>query len=466
MISYLPKFFTHKAIAVYIIVLFLCTIIFAKFLPVLWITFGITEVVLFFIISNSVTKVWSKLSQKIFLKKLTWFAFIIRIIYVIFIYFFYEYMTGVPFEFDSGDSTGYHELAIWISSMIKKNDLSQFYTHVGTNYSDMGYPLYLGVLYSIFGKSIILVRIIKAILGTITCVLIYKLATRNFGEISGRIAGILTMVSPNLIYYCGLHVKETEMIFLTVLFIERADFMMRSKSFNIKALLIISFIGISLFFFRTVLGAAAAFSLATAVIFTPRKIVKIDRKIVLYLFGGVIVVSLLGGTIQKNINTYLEMSDKNQKVGMASRSIRKGGNKLSSLGNTAIFAPLILVGPFPTLVNIETQQNQMLLNGGYFVRNILAFFLLLSLFVLYKQQKIGECSLILSFMLSYLAIVAMSTFAISERFHLPALPFIITFAAHGITQVNLKTKTKYIFYLVFLVTIILAWNWFKLAGRA
>jgi hypothetical protein len=88
-----------------------------------------------------------------------------------------------------------------------------------------------------------------------------------------------------------------------------------------------------------------------------------------------------------------------------------------------------LLGPLPTLVNIDTQKNQMLLNGSYFIRNILAFFFFLSLFVLYRQKKLGESSLLISFIFSYLAILGLSTFAISERFHLPVFPFIIILAA-------------------------------------
>jgi len=38
-------------------------------------------------------------------------------------------------------------------------------------------------------------------------------------------------------------------------------------------------------------------------------------------------------------------------------------------------------------------------------------------------------------------------------------------AAHGITQIQLKTKNYYIIYLLLLALIIIGWNWFKLAGR-
>jgi 4-amino-4-deoxy-L-arabinose transferase-like glycosyltransferase len=466
MTPYLPTYFSSKAITIYIILLVTCTVAFGRILPFAWIVFGLLEVALFFKVSSSLTKSWSNSPEKHFAKRLFRLALSIRLVYVIFMYFFYQFMTGEPFEFEAGDSKGYHALASWIVDMIQNGDLSDFYTFIGINYSDAGYPMYLGILYTILGKSIFLIRILKAIIGAYTCVLIYRLASRNFDETTGRIAGILAILSPTLIYYCGLHLKETEMVFLTVLAMERFDYFLRSKNFDLNSILVFSIAGLSLFFFRTVLGAAFLFAVVTAVLFSPNRIVKLRKKIVLYIWGGGVILIMLGGVIKKNIDQYIEMSETNQDLGMLNRSTRQDGNKLASYGSSAIFAPIILIGPLPTLVNIDTQQNQMLLNGGYFVRNMLAFFLFLSLFVLFKQSKIGEASLLISFIFTYLAILAMSTFALSERFHLPAVPFIIILASYGITQIKLKHKKRYIIFLVFLSVLIIGWNWFKLAGRA
>jgi hypothetical protein len=61
--------------------------------------------------------------------------------------------------------------------------------------------------------------------------------------------------------------------------------------------------------------------------------------------------------------------------------------------------------------------------------------------------------------------LAQSSFALSERFHLPALPFLIILAAYGITNINYKNHKYYIPYLLLIGIIIIAWNAFKLAGR-
>jgi len=66
---------------------------------------------------------------------------------------------------------------------------------------------------------------------------------------------------------------------------------------------------------------------------------------------------------------------------------------------------------------------------------------------------------------SYLLILANSGYALSPRFHVPALPFFLIFAGYGITQTKLNYSTYYVLYLICISAVVIAWNWFKLAGR-
>ena len=52
---------------------------------------------------------------------------------------------------------------------------------------------------------------------------------------------------------------------------------------------------------------------------------------------------------------------------------REGANKMAKYGSAAIFIPIIIPAPFPTLVNIPEQQNQMMTNGDLFTRNVYVF---------------------------------------------------------------------------------------------
>ena len=70
-----------------------------------------------------------------------------------------------------------------------------------------------------------------------------------------------------------------------------------------------------------------------------------------------------------------------------------------------------------------------------------------------------------AFTIGYLLVVANSAFAQSERFHQPALPFLMVFAAFGISKVTNTQKKYFTWYMAFIFIAIVAWSWFKLAGR-
>ena len=461
---YLPAYFTLRATWLYSFLVILCaTISIGYSLPVLWIFFGLVQVITFFHFSTVLTEKWSRLSANGYLKKLFRTSLWIRIIYVVISYFFYTYMTGEPFEFAAADSKGYHYEAVWLVDLLQLNQFNTYLEYINGGYSDMGYPFYLGMVYSLFGKSIMVARLLKAILSSYTCVLIYKLASRNFGETAGRVAGILAMLLPNLIYYCGLHLKETEMIFLVVVFLERADFTLRNSKIDLKNLCVLIFTGLSLFFFRTVLGLSAFFALCMTLVFSSSHLVMRSKRHIAIFVIVIGVYLLVGSGIEAETSKHWEQRATNQAASMAHRANIASGNQLAKYGSTVLFMPVVLTAPFPTLVNIDTQQNQMMLSGGYYIKNIYAFFVMLALFTIIKMKRYPFHILIISFLMAYLGVIASSKFAISERFHLPAVPVLLVFASYGITQ--LKNERYYVPYLILIAIFILGWNWFKLAGR-
>ena len=124
----------------------------------------------------------------------------------------------------------------------------------------------------------------------------------------------------------------------------------------------------------------------------------------------------------------------------------------------------MLFAPFPTLVNTQ-QENLMMLSGAFYTRNVYVFFVLIALIMMYRRRMLRNHVLIISFLLSYMAVLASSGFALSGRFHLPAIPFLLVFAGYGITQMNNKNIKYYVPYLIVISLVIIGWNWFKLAGR-
>lgn len=465
MLNYFPKYFSTKAILFYVLVLLVFSFTFSKqILPLHWILSGFIELTAFFYFLSFLTKKWIDIEEKLFLKKIFWTALIIRVIYVIFSYFFYTWMTGIPFEFSTADAYSYHNSGMMLADggFFNIFSLAPFYFDI----SDMGRPITLGLLYSLFGKYILIPRLFSAVLSAWMCVLIYKFTKRNFGVQAARIASIMCLLMPNFIYYCGLHLKETDMIFLTVLFLERADYALRANKFSFNTLIIPILAGGTLFFFRTVLAVSAWLAFFSAILLSSGKLMGWWKRILIGFWFLIAVFFIFSGKIEQDVNTYWKAKNNNQSLNMEWRSKRKEGNKLADKGSTALFAPVILMAPFPTLVNVETQQNQMYQNGTYVVKNILSFFVYLALFlIIFRYKSVRQHVLLFAFIGSYLAIIAMSAFALSERFHLPVLPMLVVLAAFGITQVNQKNKKVYIPYLILLAIVIIGWNWFKLAGR-
>ena len=87
--------------------------------------------------------------------------------------------------------------------------------------------------------------------------------------------------------------------------------------------------------------------------------------------------------------------------------------------------------------------------------------------VLLMSGKWREHLLPLSFLLGYLVVLTMSTFAQSERFHQPVMPFEMMFAAYGMSVAVTKKKYKrfFTYWCVLMFVAAVLWNWFKLKGR-
>lgn len=419
----------------------------------------------FFFYSSILTKRWAEIRQKKFQKKILYTALIIRVVYVVLIYFFYQSQTGKPFEFNALDSGGYHKTALWILEMFFDGTVYFYFSHYIQGISDAGWELTLAFIYLISFKSILMVRLVNSFLSAWMVIMIYHIAQRNFGEKAARITAVMAMLLPSFIYFSGLHMKETVMVFLLMAFMERADYLLHSRNFKLVHIFQVVLIGISLFFFRTVLGAAAWFALFSALILSSERIMSHYRRVIIISWFIIASVFLFSGSINNEISGYLGARKSNQEDRYEFFSTRQGANKLAHYGSAAIFIPIIIPAPFPTLVNIPNQQNQMMTNGDLFTRNVYVFFVFVAFYVLFKKKQLRKNLLLSVFLASYLLILANSGFALSPRFHVPALPFFLIFAGYGITQTTRNISTYYVLYLIAISIIVIAWNWFKLSGR-
>jgi len=464
MLPYFPNKISSTAIYLYLGALALVSLLFYQFaLNITYIVIGIVWVVGFFTLTTNCTKTWRGYPQKRLIRTLFYTAFGLRVAWVVFSFFFYEAKTGVPFEFEAADSLGYWESGV-VMANLKVVDLVSLLFSNRNAISDSGYVFYLALLGKVIGSNIIIVRIIKAALSAWTVVLLYRLAERNIGEEGARMAAVMACFFPNLIYYCGLHLKETEMLFLVVAFLERTDFLIRSRKLSVLNIAVPVLLALSLFTFRTVLGGAAVFSIVSALVFTTTKVIGRRKRIMLISWGLLAVFTLAGGVIVNEIQSTWEERSDNQMTKRQYQTV--SGNKWAKYATGAVMAPMIFVLPFPTMVDVANQYNQQMISGGNYVRNFLGAFVLIALFnALFVKKNWRDFALIGSFVVAYLGVISTSGYSNSERFLLPGLPVLLIMAAYGVTQLNAKTYqfVKIWYYVVPIMAV--AWAYFKVGSR-
>ncbi|MBN2485911.1 MAG: glycosyltransferase family 39 protein [Bacteroidales bacterium] len=466
MLDYFPRIPANRAITLYFIVLLVVSVFFYNYAMLLhWVLFGAVAVLVFFVFGPRLTYTWRDKPEKEFVRKLFLSALVLRVAFVVFSYYFFNAMTGMPFEYAAADSMGYNNEASWIVDLIRHNMLHRYFEYIEkkNGVSDMGYPFFLGIQYLATNKSIFLARVVKALLSAYTCVLAYKLAARNFGQDTGRIAAVFTMLMPNLIMYCGLHLKETELVFISMAFLERTDYLLRSRSYAVHNIIAAFLFAGLLFLFRTALGIVAVFSLITAIFIASEKAIKKGRRVLIGFWIVLTIGVFAGGTIAMEVEELWKNKDTNQRVRLEDRA--KKGNVFARYAGASIFAPMIFTLPFPTMVETPNQETFRMLHGGVFVKNIMSFFTLLALLLLLVRKQWRDHVLILSFLTSYLAILTFSAFAHSERFHVPAIPLEMVLAAYGVVQLENRHKVWINLWMVFMFIALVAWTWFKLAGR-
>ena len=162
-IPYIPQSVTKPAMQVYALALVTCIVAYMSYaLSWKWIIFGMIEVMGFFYFANHLSKKWIQTQPITFAKKLFWSGFIIRVAWALISYLLYQNWTGTAFSIDAGDELFYDEVAHYAAGLMREGDwhiYSNIVRYSGAAFSDMGYPIYLSILYYIFGDSILIARI-------------------------------------------------------------------------------------------------------------------------------------------------------------------------------------------------------------------------------------------------------------------------------------------------------------------
>jgi hypothetical protein len=471
----IPNWLTGKAMVFFFVTLFACWVAFG-YVPefALWIV-SCLSVVLFFYGGMSMSKSWSHAKEKVFVRNIFIAGVIIRLIWSLYMYFVFNPNHFGNFHGDDADTGWYmdfgEELAQWLAGD-SKFSLPELMDRNKAVVDDVGYPMWLAFIYLIFGAEnrVLLPFLFKCLLGAYCAISIYNITKRHFGVGAARMAAIFVCVNPNMIYWCGTMMKETEMVFLVCLAVDNLDrVLMSGKRFTFQNLLPGMLAATALMFFRSALGMVIFLAVFAHIVMASNRVMSTGKKVLAGLLVGAVLLVSMGDRIRVQSDKLMEKAQsEDQKVNMEWRSTRAGGNSFAKYASAAVFAPLIFTIPFPTFNQAnESQLTQMQLSGGAYIKNILSFFVILVMFMFLISGEWRRHVFIIAYTVGYLMVLIMSPFAQSGRFHMPIWPLLMLFAAYGIqiAKSNGKVRKWFPMVLVAEVLICLAWNWFKLKGR-
>ncbi len=374
---------------------------------------------------------------------------------------------NLPFELAASDAWNYHYSGVIVADAIAEGKgIFQSLSHFWKNESDYGFSVVIGSLYSIFGKSTTIIKILNAVVGSITVLRIYQITQFAYGEKQARLAGIITMLMPPLLWFSGIFLKETLLIFLIANIGYYTTRVIRTTQFRIpNTILVLCLLG-SIFYFRTVLVPLLLGCVLLQIVFYRTKN-KNYR-----LFAGFITMILIAGSLwvtyelsmDKHIEAAIEASSEQFGTELDKASKDRGINYTA-----AVVAPLLVAGaiitPFPSLLDFEDRQLGIYAHfQNEIIRNIMYFFVFIGLFRFIKQRKVGAI-FAGSFAVIYIMILAVSGISFQDRFQVLSLPFLIVFMSDGIVANFAKKQRHWITYLFFIFFAILLWNVFKLSNR-
>ena len=452
-------------IGLYLLALIVVSVVFRSHaMQLKWILWGMGEVLFFFVLTTVFYPRWKHDEPKCFWRKVFWVALAIRVVYVVFSYYYFYFDVGSPFDVP-GDAIGYFNRSTRLARHMRRGDFEFVINYIkdfSWGFSDHGYLIWLTFLHTIFGPKILVVRFFKALMSAYLCIVVYKLGSRTFGERTGRLAAVMCVFMPLFILLTGTHIKEMEMIFLSILALERMDYLIRSKKYTLWNILFPILLTGMTFGFRTVIGMCLIFAFLVFVILSPKelvnrkgKIVTLSATVVVFLF---FLFTMIGSEMKYiyilNFDGTDYMAKKYESLGM----------KYGEISKSKYVFPGAFVLPLAPLVKKAPDHNKMM-HGCTYIKNFIAFFAMLSIIVAFRQKKWRDFSLIGAYELSYLGIIMFTFTSNSERYHEPAIPLMVLMSAYAMTHLRHRDMKYFYVYCGALLVALFVWNWLKLASR-
>ena len=158
-----------------------------------------------------------------------------------------------------------------------------------------------------------------------------------------------------------------------------------------------------------------------------------------------------------------EQKDTNVERKRTEQTLR--GNQWAKYATGTVMAPLSLVLPFATMIDVDQQYEQQMKSGGNYIRNFMGFFAILAIYEAIRRKKLREYAIIGSFTFAYISVISLSGFSNSERFLLPGLPGLIMMWSYGISVLRKETYRFLMPWCFIVLAMEISWAYFKLGSR-
>lgn len=467
-IIYWPTKFSIKAILFSIMIVSGISLYFSDyFMPIIFFIGGLLIIFLFFVGLNYFQFKWFSLTKKTFYQKLFIYSFLFRVIGLLYMMLItYLFNPNQMLEIAPADSWTYHGAGLALRNLFMDGNWVSYLHHYFKDKSDWGFGIYSGIIYFIFGPYPIAHRIVNCLWGSLTAVLIAKIAERILSFEHAKLSGILTMLMPPLIWFTNQGVKETFMIFMITSIFYYAVTFVETGKVNFWGIIVMVSFSFFLFFFRTFLGVI---TILLPLAYMGLNLTQKRRSKIIIVFS--LVLFLLGSGYLVYQAQFFDsiLSTYEQRENRRDLDWNKSTKDLKINIKMAVIAPIAFAGaivtPLPSFLMLE--KRQLIIIAHYqneIIRNLLYFFVFIGIFYVFRNN-FARCSLIVLFPLSYIFVLATAGVGFQDRFVLPSLPFFIILMSVGLINGSPRWIKRWDIYLFVILIAEIAWNIFKLNNR-
>jgi 4-amino-4-deoxy-L-arabinose transferase-like glycosyltransferase len=397
-------------------------------------------------------------------------SIVFRILIFCILYYILYYFYNADLSIEEYDTTFYDNLGTKLVYIYKNNfSIDNIHSLIkGIEFDDLGYPFILSLKY-LFFRSIIISKLIQAIVDSLSVVLIYKISIDLFNSRIAKLSSLFSSIFLPMITMAFITTKEVYMTFFTLLCIYSYQMLSKNKSKSYIIYLIFSIL--ILFSMRTVFAIIVLLSIIVSLFFNSKKSIKKKIFYPIFIFIGLLLMlGLFGFYNEVKIKTFayagISLGEESNIGGRSQDEYLMKGQSFAKYASLPVLFTQALITPYPSLSLTNMQHwgisMQWFFSGGLFLWVFSAFFCIKGMILSLSNKKALHILLII---ILYTIVLLSSFYITSIRFNILKINIMLIFFGYGFMYQSKKTKlTFYIYSLLISITIFI-WNYAKIHGR-